>query len=456
MSDKKSVKLNRDLGLPSALSLVIGTIIGVGIFIRQATVLKETGSTSMALLAWIIGGVITLTAGLSVAEIASKMPHAGGLYSYMEHIYGRLWGFLSGWMQVIVYGPAMIASLGVYLAILLAEFFHFNQAWQLPLSIIVVLLVGGLNLLANRFGATFAIITVIGKAIPITAIIVFGLFFGDQHAIGQSVQVVQGHVGNFGVAVLGTLYAYDGWILVTNLGEELKNPRKMLPKAIVFGILAVMVVYVLVTLATFKSVNVNVIAAKGDDAIPYLVTSAFGELGGKILSIGIIISIAGAMNGKLMSFPRLMFAMARDHELPFHKQLGYLNMKSQAPTHATLATMGISLFMIIFSNADWLSAKAIFIVYVFYVMIFVGLFLLRKREGVDKSKFTVPFYPLVPLVAIAGAIFVLYNEVITDVEGVLLSLGFVLLGVPVYYWKMRQQKRDGFVREIRNLDDEED
>jgi Amino acid transporters len=141
-NETEPVELSRSLGLWSALSLVVGTIIGVGIFVRQSAVLDDAGSTTGALLAWLAGGLITLTAGLTIAEIASQMPHTGGLYVYMENIYGRIWGFLSGWMQIIIYGPAMIASLGAYLSLLLIDFFHIPHQWTVPIALIAVIAVG--------------------------------------------------------------------------------------------------------------------------------------------------------------------------------------------------------------------------------------------------------------------------------------------------------------------------
>ena len=163
MKQQKQVSLDRDLGLWSALSLVIGTIIGAGVFVRQSAVLDDAGSTTMGLLAWLAGGILTITAGLTIAEIASQMPETGGLYVYMEKIYGRIWGFLSGWMQIIIYGPAMIASLGAYLAILLSDFFGFPSRYNALIAIGTIILVGILNLFSNRYGATFAIITTLCK-----------------------------------------------------------------------------------------------------------------------------------------------------------------------------------------------------------------------------------------------------------------------------------------------------
>lgn len=256
-NESENVELSRSLGLWSALSLVVGTIIGVGIFVRQSAVLDDAGSTTGALLAWLAGGIITLTAGLTIAEIASQMPHTGGLYVYMENIYGRIWGFLSGWMQIIIYGPAMIASLGAYLSLLLIDFFHIPHQWTVPIALIAVIAVGVLNLFSNRYGAGFAIITTICKLVPVAALIIFGLFFGDQSALGHSIETVHQSAGGFGVAILATLFAFDGWILVANLGGEIKNPSKRLPQAIVLGILAVLVIYLLVSYGVFRSLPAN-------------------------------------------------------------------------------------------------------------------------------------------------------------------------------------------------------
>ena len=232
---KQEVELKRSLGLWSALALVVGTVIGSGIFFKQGAVLDSAGSSTMALLAWVVGGIITLTAGLTIAEIGAQLPYTGGLYIYMEKIYGRILGFLSGWMQIIVYGPAIIASLAGYLALLLVNFFGLSNAWLIPLAIASMVLIGGLNMLENRLGAAFAIITTLAKLLPIAAIIIFVLFYGHEGAVGQTITHVHENSGIFGVAVLATLFGYDGWILIANLGGEIRHPQRILPRAIGCG-----------------------------------------------------------------------------------------------------------------------------------------------------------------------------------------------------------------------------
>lgn len=434
---EEQIDLNRSLGLISSLSLVIGTVIGSGIFFKQAAVLDYAHSTNLALVAWLVGGLITMASGLTIAEIGSQMPHTGGLYVYLEKIYGKFWGFLAGWMQIIVYGPTLIAALGSYLATLLVAFFDLPKTSTPLLAVIVIALIAAFNLLSNRYGAAFQVITTVGKLLPIAAIIIFGLLFGKANAFNQ-VATTSGSVSfnGFGMAILATLFAYDGWVLIANMGGEIKNPQKLLPKAIVLGIGLVLVIYMLVTAGIFRVVPASLIHRLGDQAAAHFATIAFGQVGGKLLNIGIIISIAGCINGKVMTFPRIMYAMAKNDELPFSKQLAYLNKRMRTPMVATLTVCSIAALMAVTVDADRLSELCIFTIYLFYVLAFFGLFKLRRLK--TASPFRVPLYPFTPIVAILGGVFVLVSELNSDLTGVLASIFFVALGIPVYLIKCKK------------------
>lgn len=434
---EEQISLNRSLGLISSLSLVIGTVIGSGIFFKQAAVLDYAHSTNLALIAWLVGGLITMASGLTIAEIGSQMPHTGGLYVYLEKIYGKFWGFLAGWMQIIVYGPTLIAALGSYLATLLVAFFGLPKTSTPLLAVIVIALIAAFNLLSNRYGAAFQVITTVGKLLPIAAIIIFGLLFGKANAFNQ-VATTSGSVSfnGFGMAILATLFAYDGWVLIANMGGEIKNPQKLLPKAIVLGIGLVLVIYMLVTAGIFRVVPASLIHRLGDQAAAHFATIAFGQVGGKLLNIGIIISIAGCINGKVMTFPRIMYAMAKNDELPFSKQLAYLNKRMRTPMVATLTVCSIAALMAVTVDADRLSELCIFTIYLFYVLAFFGLFKLRRLK--TASPFRVPLYPFTPIVAILGGVFVLVSELNSDLTGVLASIFFVALGIPVYLVKCKK------------------
>lgn len=453
MQQQPKEELKRSLGLWSALSIVIGTLIGSGIFFKQASVLDSAGSSSMALLAWIVGGVITLTAGLTVAEIGAQMPYTGGLYVYIENIYGRIPGFLSGWMQVIVYGPAIIASVAGFMSILMANFFGLSAHWRIPLAVITIFAIAMMNMLENKVGAIFAIITTAGKLIPIAAIIIYGIFFGHENAISQTVTQVHQSAGNFGVAILATLFGYDGWILIANLGGEMKNPQKVLPKAIIIGITFVMVVYTSITFGVLRTIPVDTIHKLGENTTTYMAVKMFGQVGGKLLSAGIIISMWGTLNGKMMTFPRIVYAMAKRHDLPFSHLLSYVTPKGRAPIAATMFILILATIMMIFFDPDHLSDLCVFTVYCFYTIAFFGIFILRKRNPKPRP-FTCPLYPFVPIVAILGGIFVLVSEVMNDPSGVLLFLGLVVVGLPILWFVKRQDRNR--VEKMLNDDQKKD
>ena len=437
--EKENNELRRSLGFGSAISIVIGTIIGSGIFFKQASILDSAGSSTMAIAAQIFGGVITLTAGLTIAEIGAQMPYTGGLYVYVENLYGRICGFLAGWMQVIVYGPAIIASVAGFMSIMITNLFGIDAKWRIPVALITIIAIGLMNFLENNVAAAFSVITTIGKMIPIAAIIIFGLFWGHQDALGQTVSEVNRSTGGFGVAVLATLFGYDGWILIANLGGEMKNPQKLLPKAIILGISSVLVIYTLITIGIFRFIPANMIHSLGENTTSYLATKAFGEIGGKLLSIGIIISMMGTLNGKIITFPRIVYAMARRGDLPFSRLLSYVTPKGKSPIIATVFIIILATIMMLFFDPDHLSDLCVFTIYCFYLMTFFGIFILRKKN--NKRPFSTPLYPLVPIVAIAGGLFVLISELFNDPAGVLLFVSIVVIGLPVLYVVKRMDSK---------------
>ncbi|GAA3630348.1 amino acid permease [Lactobacillus hamsteri] len=439
MENKPNNELKRTLGFGSAISIVVGTIIGSGIFFKQASILDSAGSSTMAILTWIVGGIITLTAGLTVAEIGAQMPYTGGLYVYIENLYGRICGFLAGWMQVIVYGPAIMAAVAGFMSIMMTNLFGIGKEWRIPIALITILAIGIMNFFENKVGAAFSVITTIGKMIPIAAIITFGIFWGHQDAFGQTVSEVNRNSGGFGVAVLATLFGYDGWILIANLGGEMKNPQKLLPKAIIVGISTVLVIYTLISIGIFRFMPADLIHRLGENTTSYLAVKAFGNIGGKLLSIGIIISMMGTLNGKMITFPRIVYAMARRGDLPFSRYLSYVTPKGKSPVIATIFLIVLAAIMMLFFDPDHLSDLCVFTVYCFYLMAFFGVFILRKKN--KERPFSVPLYPIVPIIAIGGGIFVLISELFNDPSGVLLFIGIVILGLPIFYAVKRMDKK---------------
>jgi len=435
----EGVKLKRSMGIWSGLSLVIGTVIGSGVFFKQASVLEQAGSTTAGLAAWIVGGIITLAAGLTISEVAARLPKTGGLYSYIESLYGSAAGFLTGWMQVIVYAPAVIASIGGYAAFLTANFLGLPSEATRWITISYILLVVLINVLENRITAAFQMITTSIKMIPIVLLIGYGLFFGNVDALGQTVQQLSSTTqGGFGMAILATLFAYDGWILLSNLAGELKNPRRDMPRSIVYGVTIIVLAYVGVTYAVYRALPAEEIIRLQNNSTFVMATQAFGDFGGRALSITIIISMWGTLNGKMIAFPRMAYAMSKDGLFP--KYLSRLNAKTQEPIAAILTVAGMAMSIAFFTtSADRLSDIAIFTIWIFYTAAFFGIFILRHRskknpDTQEAPLFKAPLYPLTPLVAISGAFFVLFSTLQYDLQNVLLSMCLVGLGLPVYYY----------------------
>ncbi|MFT9031501.1 MAG: amino acid permease [Leuconostoc pseudomesenteroides] len=434
-------QLNRGFGLTASLALVVGTIIGSGIFFKQGSVLASAGSTTSALIAWAAGGILTLASGMSVAEIGSQMAKTGGLYIYIEKIYGKVWGYLAGWMQVIFYGPAMMGSISAYFGILFVDLFQLPKMWAIPSAIIALAFVGIINSIPNRFSAGFQILTTTLKMLPIVALIIFGMFFGQHEALGQTVTAVA-HTNSegFGVAILATLFAYDGWVTLANISGEIKNPQKVLPKAIVFGLIIVIISYVGVSYGTYRSLDAAKIVALGQNTTIHMATSAFGVVGGRLMSVAVLISLLGTLNGKIVSFPRVLFAMARDGLFPFAKTFSKINMRTKTPNAAIWFMIVLGDLMLLLTNPDRLTDIAMFTTFLFYILAFVGVFILRRKDpaGVNRA-FSTPLYPFIPILAIAGSLYVEISEILHDFSGVVISIAVVAIGLPVYLVLSKRQ-----------------
>ncbi|WP_088044446.1 APC family permease [Bacillus sp. EAC] len=432
---EKEVNLKKNIGLFVSTSLVIGTVIGSGIFMKPGIVLSSTSNSTMALLAWIIGGIITLASGLTIAEVSVKIPKTGGLYAYIEEVYGPMWGFLCGWVQTLIYGPAVMGALGLYFGSLMADFFGFSESSRITIGILTIILLGTLNLLGTHFGGFIQTLSTIGKLIPIILIAVFGIFQGDVSVFNAESGSTQASL-SMGAAVLATLWAYDGWMNVGFMAGEMKNPSKTLPRAIISGILIVILAYLSVNIAMLHVLSAKQIVELGPNAASSAASSLFGEFGGKLLAVGILVSIFGCLNGKILTFPRITFAMAERGFLPGSKVLSSIHPKFKTPVASTIFQISIALAMMVFWNPDRLSDMAIFAVFLFYGLAFNAVFLLRKKETSEKLLYKVPLYPITPIIAIVGTLYIIVSTLMNSPFDALVSIGIAIIGLPVY-WKLK-------------------
>lgn len=426
--------LKKEIGFAAALSTVMGTVIGAGVFFKAATVYEVTGNAGLGLLAWVLGGVITICAGLTGAELAAAIPKTGGMMAYIEHTYGSIPSHLLGWAQTVIYFPANIAALAIIFGQQVVNLLGLDQMWGLWLGIIAAVSVTLLNFMGSKTAGKVQTIATVCKLVPIALIIIVGLF--SPHKVEFSlIPMTDTPEGTnvmtaLGAGLLATMFAYDGWIHVGNIAGEMKNPKRDLPRAISFGLLGIMVVYVLINVAFLMTLSIGHIAGN-DNAAMDVAGKLFGNMGGKIVTIGILISVYGTINGYTMTGMRIPYVMAQEKRLPFSNWLGKLN-KNDVPANAGIVILAIAILMMLSGSFNTLTDMLIFVIWVFYTLTFLAVFILRKREPELERPYKVPLYPVIPAIALLGGVFILVNTLITQTGLALIGIVITALGLIFY------------------------
>ncbi|WP_321385611.1 amino acid permease [uncultured Enterococcus sp.] len=430
-------QLRKEISFFGALSTVMGTVIGAGVFFKAAAVVAHTQSAGLTVLVWLLAGFLTICGGLTVAELATAIPETGGPIRYIERIYGKLPSFLLGWAQSIIYFPANIAALSIIFATQLINLFHLSEGILFPLSIVTAASITGINLLGTKAATTVQSFTLSIKLIPIALIIIVGLLTPGEVAVsfttfssGQGGSLAAG----VSAALLATLFAYDGWLGVGNIAGEMKHPEKDLPKAIIFGLSFVTVVYVLINFVVLKTLPIDSIAGNLNSASEAAMV-IFGNFGGKLVTIGILISVYGALNGYTMTGLRVPYAMALENELPFSKAFTKMTKRTNAPYVAACVQLGIACIMMFFGTFDLLTDMLVFVMWFFSLLLFYGVLLLRKREPNLTRPYKVPLYPIIPLIAMLGGGFILIMTMVTAPLLALVGIGITCVGIPVFYYQ---------------------
>lgn len=435
-------KLNRTMTLLPAVSTVMGTVIGAGVFFKASSVASATGSTSMSIFVWILGGLISLAAGLTGAELAAALPQTGGMLVYIERAYGKLPSYLLGWAQIIVYFPASVAAKGVIFGTQVANLFHLSTNAIIPAGVLAVASVFLINLLGSKVAGQFQSITLFFKLIPLALIVIFGLLQPGGVDVSLFPVTPGAHTGGWATAIggglLATMYAYDGWIHVGNIAGEMKNPSRDLPRAITGGLLGIMVIYVLVNFVYLHSLPFGAIAGNENTSMD-VASHIFGGFGGKLITIGILVSIYGTLNGYTMTGMRLPYAMALENELPFSKQLRQLN-RFQIPYVAGIFQLVLSIALMFVGGFDTLTDMLIFVIWLFYTLVFVAVIKLRITEPDLPRPYKVPLYPVVPIIGILGGLFIIVMTLISEFQLAVIGLLLTLAGLPLYFY-MQKRKR---------------
>lgn len=436
--------MQRQISFGQALATVVGSVIGAGVFFKIGTISAQTGSSSMTLWVWILAGVISMASGLTISEIAAGLK-VNGAIKYLDYTYGRVWGFLFGWAQMIVYFPAQIGALSSIFGTQFVALFGWPANLQAAVAIFLVLFLLAINLIGTKVSSRMQSIITVVKIIPIALIIIWGLLNPSKIPTGL-VPLTVGSGKNFANAMsqglLSALFAFEGWIVVTNLASEVKHPEKDLSRAIILGLSIITLIYVLINY-TFLTVLPLKQLVNNNNAAFQASLKLLGSLGGKLVTVGILISVYGAVNAFMLTGMRTPYILAQDNLLPFSNKIGKANIHTGVPVFGALIVDTIAIIMILLGSFNILTDMLVFVMWTFSTMLSIAVLVLRKREPELHRPFKVPLYPLVPLISIAGGIFIIISTIINQFLLSLVGLGLTILGLPIYYYKQRQNKKEG-------------
>ena len=440
--EKQTNEMKKNMGVMSAISIVVGCVIGAGVFFKPYAIYQATGGApGLGLLSWVIGGLISIFGALTFAEIAVLIPRTGGMVTYLGEVYDRRVGFLAGWMQVVIFYPAYLAGYGVKVGTELSGLLGVNIA--MPVALVIIAGVVALNTLGSGSASKFQIVSTVCKLIPLFLITIVGFALGKSSAPILTPVVGEGiNAGSaLGTTLLAVLFAFEGWTNVGAIAGEMKNPARDLPRAIVGGVSIIMAVYLLINIAYIRVIPASELMHIESPAAA-VATRLFGSAGGTIIAIGIIISVIGAGNGFLLSGSRVAYYLAQEGMLPYSEKLARLNQKL-VPANAIILVGTLAALYSLIGQFDLLTDMGTFSCWIFYTLTFFCVIRMRHTHPELERKYKVPGYPVVPALAIASGVFVVASQLfMSGSRGRIMALASVaitLVGLPVYL--LVQKKR---------------
>lgn len=450
-------ELKRVLGLWSAVAIVVGTVIGSGIFLVPRTMVQHVGSVQWVFAVWVVGGLLTLAGALTYAELAAMLPEAGGEYVYLNEAYGPVWGYLYGWTQMWVAKSGSIATLATGFFYYLANFWPgLEQVWvRVPLigengapleiragqffAMVLIMGLAALNYFGVRVGGNVQVAVTIAKVALIGFVIIAGLFFAPVGAIASS--VIQSDAATsitltgFVAALVAALWAYDGWNNVGMVASEVREPRRNLPLALIWGTVAVIGIYILANLAYFHVLTAAEVGVTNRVAAE-MMRRILGAGGANAVAIAAMISIFAALNGSILTGSRVPYAMARDG----------LFFRSFARVHPAFHTPGVSILglsawaaiVVLSGRYDQLLTFVIFASWLLYGMTTAAVFVLRRKRPDLERPYRTLGYPFVPALFVIAALLIEVVTLMNSPRESVLGIVLIAAGLPFYFlWKRR-------------------
>ena len=442
MNNKSGGKLKKELGIFSGVSLVAGMTIGSGIYYLGSYVLERVNmSMGMALICWLVGGVISILGGLCFAELGAEMPVTGGLTTYLSKAYHPMFGFINGFSGFLLTCSGSIAALAMAAVTQFAEIFGWSQLIVKIIAIAIIVIFTALNLKGVKFGAAFQNFSMVVRVLPLVLVIFVGIFFGTQSpnlnpatAFGGEKAGIIDAIKLIGYATFASLWAYEGWTNLNTVAGEMKKPRRDIPLAIIISMGFITLVYTLFNLAIYRIIPAAEVEASISAGNLYLGTEAvsrvLGNAGKWVVLIGMTIGIIGTVNGDCLVFPRTYYAMAKGGY--FFKSMGEVN-ENGVPANATLASSAMAILLVCFNSLQSLTDWLITITALINLMAVIAVIIFRVKFPEMERPYKV--WGGMPMIILTIVFFVvlLVNNFVSDPITSLKGLIIIAICVPAYY-----------------------
>ncbi|MBN1223445.1 MAG: amino acid permease [Candidatus Aminicenantes bacterium] len=442
-SDSQGQSLPRVLGLWDIVGIVVGGIIGSGIFIVPAAIATEVKAPLLIFAVWIIGGLLSFFGALAFSELAAAYPHAGGSYVFLRESFGKLIAFLFGWTLFLVIDTGAIATLAVaFSSKYLPYFFKLSAFGEKIVAVVFVVVLVAINYIGVRWGANFQNLLTAIKFVALAGVcaVIFILGKGNpaNFVSPKPAAFSWSLVGSFGVAFVAVLWAYKGWEAASYSAGETKNPGKNIPWGIFIGTLSVIGIYIAANLAYLYVFPASEIA-KSDRIASDAMSLIIGPLGASIIAIIILSSITGAANQVLLTSPRVYYAMAKDGL--FFKKISSVHIKFLTP-HVSILAMGAwSIVLSVSGTFEQLFTYVIFGEWIFFGLTVAAVIILRKKRPDLPRPYKTLGYPVTPIIFILLAFLISVNTLINEFYNALAGLVIILLGLPAYFYWSRKAKK---------------
>ena len=427
----RAERLPRRLGVLSAAAVLVGSTIGSGIFRVPSEVAAQVGTVGAIMMIWLLGAVVMLFGALTIAELAAMFPRSGGVFVFLREAYGPLPAFLFGWTELLLIRPSALGAIAMIFAEYLDRLVPLGERGVPLVAAAAIALLAAANIRSVTWGAAVQNVSTVATVSALVGLTIVLLALGDG-SVGSFASPVEWSPltwGGFGVAMVSVMWAYDGWADLTFIAGEVKDPGRTMPRALLSGAATIAVIYLCVNLAYLYVLSPTDLAASPLVAADAM-TRIFGAIGASVIAALVMVSTFGALNGSTMTGPRILYALADDGL--FFSPVAAVHKRFQTPYVAIGLAAALGIAYVSVRSFEQLASSFILGIWPFYALAVGAVFLLRRRRPDAERPYRTFGYPVVPIVFLLGALYMLGNALIEQPLSTMRDFSIILIGIPVY------------------------